>query len=315
MQPTPGDVNFDQLLTNISVAYVQDTTRFIFNKVFPIIPVDKSSGTYATYTENDWFRDEAKVRAAGDESEGSGYTISSDTYNCALYAMHKDIADPVRRNAESVFNLDKDATQLVTMKLLLKQEIKWTTDFFATSKWGTDVVGNVGYTKWSNFANSDPMGDVATGKQTVLTNTGFEPNTLVLGYQAFETLKRHPDFVDRVKYSSSDAVTEELLARLLGVNKVFVAKAVKATNIEGATSAYSLVQGDNALLCYVAPNPGLLVPSAGYTFSWNFAPVGQGIAIKKIRIEQKEVDRIEGQVAWDNKIIGSDLGYFFSDTC
>ena len=105
-----------------------------------------------------------------------------------------------------------------------------------------------------------------------------------------------------------------MLAAIFGVDRVLVAKAVKATNIEGQTAAYAFTHGKNALLCYVNPSPGLLAPSAGYSFVWTGISEGMGtsIGISRLRLDAKRADRIEGQVAFDNKIVATDLGYFFS---
>ena len=72
MQPTANQVHINRPLTNISVAYIQDDTHFIAGKVFPEIPVDKKSDLYFRYKKEDWFRDEARPRADGTESAGSG---------------------------------------------------------------------------------------------------------------------------------------------------------------------------------------------------------------------------------------------------
>ena len=64
-QPSLHSVHIDAPLTNISVAYLQAQTNFIAPRVFPVVPVDKQSDLYFTYTKNDWFRDEAKPRGAG----------------------------------------------------------------------------------------------------------------------------------------------------------------------------------------------------------------------------------------------------------
>ena len=69
-QPNINSVHVDAILTNISVAYLQNQDNFIADKVFPVIPVDKKSDKYFTYTKNDWFRDEAQRRAPGTESAG-----------------------------------------------------------------------------------------------------------------------------------------------------------------------------------------------------------------------------------------------------
>jgi hypothetical protein len=319
-QPHVNNVHVDAILTNISVAYMQSQANFIASQVFPVVPVDKKSDKFFTYTKNDWFRDEAQRRADGTESAGSGYGLSTDSYSADVWAFHKDVGDQTRANADNPLNPDREAAEFVTSRLLLRQENQFVTDFFGTSVWGTDITGVSGtpgsgqVKQWSNFADSDPIEDVEAGKETVLSTTGFLPNTLVLGYQVFRKLRNHPDIVDRYKYTSAQAITEDMMARLFGVDRILVAKAVKATNNEGATGAYSFAFGKGALLCYVAPNPGLLTPSAGYTFAWTGVGGGLGTTIgtSRIRMEHLRADRIEGEVAFDNKVIGSDLGYFWN---
>jgi hypothetical protein len=314
-QPTQGDVHVDAPLTNISVAYVQSANNFVATKVFPTVSVNKQTDKYFTYTKGDWFRDEAKLRADGTESEGSGYGLSTATYSADVYAFHKDVGDQVRANSDSPLSPDRDATQFVTQRLMLRQEIQWATDCFATSIWATDSTPS---NLWSAYTTSDPISDVETGKTTILSNTGFMPNTLVLGYEVFAKLRNHPDVIERVLGGSTNGspalASEDLLARIFGVDRVLVAMAVKNTGIEGQTASYSFTHGKNALLCYVNPSPGLLAPSAGYTFQWNGVSDGLGtsIGISRIRMDAKRCDRIEGQIAFDNKIVATDLGYFFS---
>lgn len=313
-QPTSTDVHVDAILTNISVAYVQSQQNFIASKVFPIVQVDKQSDKFYVYTKNDWFRDEAKRRGASQESAGSGYNLGTNNYACDVWAFHKDVDDKVRANADAPLNPDRDATQFVTQRLLLRQEIQWVSDYFATGVWGTDKVGATDFTRWSDYATSDPINDIEAGKETVLGGTGFMPNTLVLGYQTFRQLKHHPDIVDRIKYTSSQTITPDMLARIFEIDRVLVAMAVKATNVEGETAAYAFAHGKNALLTYVNPTPGLLAPSAGYIFAWNGVSgrLGQNVGISRFRMEELKSDRIEGEIAFDDKVVGADLGYFFS---
>jgi hypothetical protein len=276
--------------------------------------VQHQSNAYYTYDKNSFFRDEARPRADGQESAGSGYTISTDTYNCVVEAIHKDIGYQARQNADAGINLDVDATQFVTQRLLLRREIQWAADFFVNAIWGTSTTP----TLWSTYSTSDPIGDIETGKVTILTNTGYMPNTLVLGYQVYQALKNHPDVIDRVKYTNFNASvtpTNQLLAALFGVDNVYVAMATKATNVEGETAAMSLVQGKNALLCYVNPTPSLLAPSAGYVFSWRGVTggiAGAEIGITRFPMPHLKSDRVEGEIAYDNKLVASDLGYFFN---
>lgn len=103
---------------------------------------------------------------------------------------------------------------------------------------------------------------------------------------------------------------------MFGVDKVLVAKALKATNVEGATAAYgSVVDEDSALLVHAAPSPSLLTPTGGYIFSWTGLSQGLGFdaAMDSFDIREKKVRRVEGEIAFDAKLIAPDLGVFFPD--
>lgn len=310
-QPTSSQVHVDAILTNISVAYMQQQANFVASRVFPIVPVSKQSDKFFTYTKNDWFRDEAQRRADATESAGGGYGLSTDSYQCDVFAFHKDIGDQTRANADAPIQVDREAAEFVTSRLMLKMETQFVSTFFQSGVWGTDDTPS---NLWSDYTSSDPLNDVEDAKRQILSTTGFEPNTLLLGYDVFKTLKNHPDLVDRIKYTSSQVITEGLMASLFDVPRVMVAKAVKATNNEGGTAAYNFTHGKNALLCYSAPSAGLLQPSAGYVMSWTGVSqgLGQTVGTSRIRMEQFKADRIESEISFDMKVIGADLGYFFS---
>jgi hypothetical protein len=319
-QPTQSQVHVDAILTNISVAYMQRAENFIADKVFPVVPVDKQSDKYFVYTKNDWLRDEAQVRADGTESVGSGYNITTDNYYADVYAIHKDIGDQTRANADAPINVDREAAEFVTHRLLTRREIQFNTDFMTTGVWANDVAGvasspSTGQTlQWDDYTDSDPIEDIEEGKADILSVTGLEANTLVLGYDVFRTLKNHPDLVDRIKYTSSQTITEDMIARMFDIERVMVSKSIKATNAEGATQAYGFTTGKTALLAHVAPNPGVLTPSAGYTFSWTGVSQGLGLTIgtSSFRLESLRATRVEAELSFDNKVVSSDLGYFWN---
>jgi len=310
-QPTSSQVHVDAILTNISVAYMQQAANFVAPQIFPIVPVDKKSDKYFTYTKNDWFRDEAQLRADGTESAGGGYNISTSSYSADVWAFHKDVGDQVRANADAPINPDREAAEFVTNRLLMKMETTFMTKYFTTSIWDTDSTPT---NLWDVYTSSDPIDDIETGKQTILSKTGYEANTLVLGYKVFKALKNHPDIVDRVKYTSSSTVTTDMLARMFEVDRVVIAKSVKATNNEGATGVYAFNAGNHALLTHAAKTPGLLQPSGGYVFSWTGVSQGLGATIgtSRFRMEHLKADRIEGEMGFDMKVVASDLGYFFN---
>ncbi len=258
--PTTSDVHVDAILTNMSIAYMQDADHFVAGKVFPTVPVQKQSDLYYTYTQADFFRDAVELRADGTESAGTGYGLSTDSYSALVYALHKDIGDQVRANSDAPLSPDQDATRFLTQQMLLRQEIDWASKYFQTSIWGTDTTPS---TLWSAASGSDPIGDVQTGINTVLTNTGYKPNTMVMSYAVFSILKNHADIIDRYKYTSSASITEELLASVLGVDRVLVMGGIKNSAAEGASASYAQIGDKDACLLYVAPNAGIMLHQPG----------------------------------------------------
>ena len=102
---------------------------------------------------------------------------------------------------------------------------------------------------------------------------------------------------------------------MLELDAVHVMKGVYNSANEGATASYAQIGDKDALLCYVNPSPGLMVPSAGYQFAWTgiSAGLGENSAVSRFRMDHLKADRIEIESAWDNKVVSSALGYFFSN--
>ncbi len=323
-QPTVSDVHVDAMLTTLSVAYRQDQSRFVADRVFPVVSVAKQSDRYYTYDRGDFNRDEMALRAPATESAGSGYRIdNTPTYFCNEYALHKDIPDQVIANADAVINPLRDATEFLTLKALLKREKSFVSTYFAGSVWTSDFDGVAAAASWAggsvlqwNDANSTPIEDIRKAQTTVLERTGFMPNVLVLGKPVYDSLIDHPDLVDRIKYGQTPGspaiVNRQALAALFEVDRVEVMSAIENTAAEGATASHSFIGGKKALLVYSAPNPGLMTPSGGYTFQWTGMYGGQfGQRILNFRMDELKATRIEIETCYDQKLVAADLGFFF----
>ena len=318
--PTVSQVHVDAILTNASVAYIQSADNFIANKVFPIVPVDKQSDLYFKYTKEDWFRDDAKVRADGAEAATAGYGLTTEAYYADVYAVKKAIGDQLMANFDSPLDPLRDGAKFTAQLILNRMEAQFVADFIKTGVWGTDYTGVSGspsageFKQWSDLANSDPIQDIEDAKSDILTATGYEPNKIVLGYEVYKTLRNHPDIIDRVKYTGRDVPDTQYLAQLFGLEEVLVAKAVKNTAAEGQTGVFDFTFGKSALLVHSAPNPGLLMPSAGYSFQWRGVSEGLGLTVgtKQYRLEQNAATYVESQIAFDNKLVAADLGAYFA---
>lgn len=319
-QPTLSQVHVNKPLTDMSLAFIQEDRNYVADRVFSKLPVDKKSDVYFTYERDNWFRDEMKKRAPGAESAGGGFPITTDNYSADVWALHKDIADQIRANSDEPIDMDRDATRWLTQQGQIRKEKEWSSQFFTTSVWtgsstGSDITPG---TKW-DAATGDPVGDVQLQIDSMGQKTGFRANKMVVTAETHRALRNNEDIKDRIKYVMKVTVpdvTPELLAALFGVEEYLVARATENTAKEGATRAMSYILGsDQAALYYVPPSPGIMVPAAGYTFAWSglLGANAAGTTISTFRMEWLKSDRVEIESAFDQKLVASDLGIFFTD--
>lgn len=320
--PTKAMTHIDRALTEVSIKYTQDASVFIADKVFPVVPVNKQSDRYFMYKKEDWFRDDAEERAAATESAGGDYEIdNTPSYFCRKYAYHKDITEEDRANSDDPLTPDIDATDFVTDKLLLRREVQWAATYFKADTWGKDYDGVVsgpttGQVLQWNDANSTPIEDITAAATDIQETTGKRPNKLVIGQRVFDALKNHPDILDRIKYTQKGVVTVDLLAMLFEVEQVLIAGAIKNTAHKGQTADMDFILGKHALLCYAAPRPSIKQPTAGYIFAWKGLLGANAIGGRILRIAMpwlgEGTERIEGELAYDMKLVATDLGTFFN---
>ena len=309
---TRKDVHVDQLLTNVSIGY--SNAGYIADQIFPVVPVDKQSDKYLTYDKSHWFRNEAKIRATGTKSERGGWTYSSDTYFCDRFSYGHEIYDEERDNADNAFQLDSDAAEFATDKILMQREVAFAGGFFTTSVWGTDKTGGTDFTRWSDYAGSNPLVDVSDWMDTIEASIGREANRLVMGKQVWTKLKWHPDLIDTIKYTQRAQMGLDLAATLFEVERILVGRAIYTTSPEGTAEAsvsYSRIWGKHALLIYVPNTPSLRQPAAGYTFTWQRVPQSLRY-IKRMRDEEREADIVEANAYYDHKVTGAAAGLFGS---
>ena len=318
-----SQVHVDEALSNISVAYSQEQTRFIADKVFPSIPSPKLTDKYFVFDKGNYLRSIANLRATGSETKGANYTLSTDTFSCDQYGVHMDLDDYVIGNADAALNIEVSTTQYITEQLLLKREQVFAAAAFTTSVWtGSTTGGDVtpGSTSgmgplWDN-ASATPISDIKEQIDSVESKTGRRPNVLLLGKNVYTALATSSDLIERVKYTQTGMLPPEVMAALFGVDRVHVPGAIVNTANQGASDSLSFVCGSNdAALYYVPPTAGLMTPSAGYMFNFTGVEGGNASGLRGLnyRIDHKHSQRIEALSAFDFKVVSSDLGVFFNN--
>lgn len=328
MNPGASDLHIDGPLTGVSVAYFQDPNDFIADKVFPSLPVDKRSDMFWKYTKSDWRRSDAQLRAPGTESVGIGWSNQTDNFFCNVYAVHVDIDAQTRANADSNWHLDADATRLITQHLLLMKDRQWAQKYFKTGVWDTEYTGvaaTPGTKQFLQFdqAASDPLSMSTEILTEFRLGVGRKINFLVMGVDVWKALKNHPALLDRIKYTQKGVITEDLVAEFLGVPKLYIGYASEAQGpqindgkAQDAAATYNWLLNTKSMLFGYAPaRPGLLEPAAGYTFNWRGYGAGNkyGLTMTNFPDLKTRSDRIEGEAAYDMKLVSKDCGVFVNN--
>lgn len=256
--PAPRDTYVNPLLTNISVDY--KNTSFIAEQVFPSVPVDKESGIYFVANDKEKLRAPSDARRA-EFGRANRVTngLTEATYSLEERSLETPISDRVMRNYQDPFEPKKNATELVTQKLLLSNE-KEVANLLLNN--GTQVDENGA---WST-PSTNLVSKAQTARNAIQLATGMKANTVVIGKPAYDAIMLNTDLADRIKYTGrpTPEVIRNALAEFFDVERVLVGETIENTAKEGQTPTVSWVWSDAVSFLYVPQSAALEIPAAGY---------------------------------------------------
>ncbi len=328
-QPTLGDVHVNRPLTNISVAYLQEAAgvEFVADRAFPAIPVENKSDLYWTYKRSDFNRDEMQKRGLSQESAGTGYNVdSTGTYSCDVWALHKDVDDQIRANSDSPLSPDRDATIFLTNKALIRRENQWASKYFQTGVWTNQMAGAAAVSStqvvfWDNYATVKPDHRYPRGQDSNAPEQrrlhrqyrGVQPSRVRQAGGPSDVHRPHQIRPDRAESGHGNAphhCRDPRTRRGPRDGRGVQHCRRRRGGIERIRRWFV------AALFYRPKNPGLMAPSAGYTFNWTGligSTGGAGVRIKTFRMEQLASDRVEIDAAFDMHVVSPDCGFFFNN--
>ena len=319
---TPSAVHIDQPLSNLTLAYAQEQTNFIADKVFPTVGVQRQSDKYYTYDRANMNRTgDVKKLAPRTEVNRIGMTISNDSYFADVFGLGMDFDEQTLANEDAMLEIRAAGAQTLTTRLMIHREEQFADSFFSAGIWATD---NTPSNLWSDYTNSTPLTDVTTARRTMqLGSGGFKPNTMVVGKEVRDILINHPDVLARLNggatVTNTALITDAKLAEIFEVENFYVMEAVKNGAAEGLAEANAFIGGKNALLVHTPRTAGLMTPAAGLTFAWNNIPGvnNLGVTVESFSDDalkrQQVAEHIQVKMSYDMKVVGADLGYFFED--
>ena len=316
---TPSQVHLDVPLTNLTVAYAQEQSNFIADKVFGTVSVSKQSDKYYKYDREGLRHGDVKVLAPRTEVNRVGMALSTDNYFAEVRGIGMDFDEQTIANEDTMLEIRSQGANVLMEKILIEREVRWADTFFKAGVWGTETTpANL----WSDYTNSTPIVDVTNARRAMqLKSGGYKPNVMVVGKAVRDILVNHPDILARLNggatVTNTALITDAKLAEIFEVEQFLVMEAVYNDAKEGLADNIDFIGGKHAMLAYKPSAMGLRTPASGAIFTWDSIPgvSGLGITVESFSDDalkrQQIAELIQVKACDDMKVIGADLGYFF----
>lgn len=268
----------DPVLTDVAQGYSHPER--IGHLLFPRVTVLARGGQIIEFGKESFLRYKTR-RAPGSSTKrvqfgykGKGFVLVQDALEGMVPQEHVEDAQQVPG-----IDLGKGAVTEVMDILTLALEAEQAELATAPANYAAgNKVTLSGTDQWSD-SSSDPAKQVHEYRETIRSQIGTRPNVMAISATGFNALVEHPKIVDRFKYTSSESITSEMLARLFNLQRVAVGEAVY---FDEASNAMKDVWADAAVLAYVPQQvTSLRAPSFGYTYTLGGHPL----------VEETYVDR------------------------
>lgn len=299
------DYLIDKALTQMSVAYKNGEN--IGTTLLPRVEVSDVKGYYYVFDKSRFNINDSRRTGTSRANRISDGMTKASYGPLDEHSLEEAIEYDVLKTYPSPHDARVDATEAVTEALDLGLEAEIAAMLTDTAVITQNITLS-GSDQFSDYSGSDPFAVFQVGIDTIKANSGVTPNTLTLGYQVWSKLRHHPDLLGRMSVASVRVLTEEMLASLIGVEKVLIGDAVYNTSDEGQTAVMGYVWGKHALLSYTTLRPGLKKISLGYTLQ-----LENGRYVDRWDEPWVKAQFVRANDYYEPKIVAAEAGYLIKN--
>jgi len=299
------DLRINAYLSEVARGYTN--SAFIAETLFPTIDSELEKIDIFEFNKEAFqvYNTERAIRANSNVISPKGFDKKT-----ATLAEH-DLAYPIDYREEEEarkVKLQLHATNVVTEGLKLKQEklcadlVQNSDNYLTGSK-----ISLSGTSKFTDYKNSDPVGVIEDAKDAIAGNIAQLPNTMILGYETWRMLKRHPQLQGLISNNQNKIVTINFLKEIFEIENITVGKSVFVDD----SGNFVKVWGDNIVLAYV---PNL---SSRTEYDPAFAYLVRkknSLNIDEYRKEGNKLRFIRATDIYTPFMVGPDAGYLINDT-
>lgn len=237
----------DPVLTNVARGFVQQDLAGM--ALFPAVPVMLGGGNIIQFGREE-FRQYNIRRAPGAATKRIPMGYAGTPYALLQDALEMPVPREHMRDAsrQPGIQLGTVATQKAMRIAMLSLEVEQAGLARNTASYpASNRVALGAGSRWSDAA-VNPSATIETGREAIRAAVGVYPNLALLSARAFAACRNNPAILDRFKYTSSESVTAEMLARLWDIDRVVVGRSVTADAADVTTDVW----GTDAILAYTA---------------------------------------------------------------
>ena len=292
-------------------AYLSEVARgysnnsFIAESLFPVINSDLEKVDIFEFNKEAFqvYDTERAIRANSNVISPKGFKKHTTSLT------EHDLAYPIDYREEEEarkIKLQVHATNVVTHGLLLKLETQCAALAQDPTKYpATNKIALSGTSQFTH-KDSDPVGVIDDAKDAISRQIGQDPNTLVMGQEVWESLKRNESLKGLIANSTNKIVTLDLLKEFFEVENIVIGKAIYSN----ANDQFERVWGNNIILAYV---PKLNArteydPAFAYTIRKKDA-----LQIDEYEKEGNKVRYIRATDIYTPFLVGAEAGYLISN--
>lgn len=303
------------VLTNLAVGY--SNAAFVGSVLMPFASVDKEAGLVPIFNKDHFkiYQTERALRAK------SNRVNPGDITTVPFALTEHDLEYPIdyREDAESAFPLEQMATMSVTEGIRLRHE-KMVADLVQNFSTYADS-NRIGLSGTESFTDpdSDPEGVIDDAKAAVRAKIVKDPNTMVIGYTMWRSLKKHPKLKAILSDNRPRLVQLADLREIFEIPNIAIGRAVYASD----AGQVSDIWGNTAVLAFVpeaprAPEVNGVVSDPGaarniYEPSFGYTLRKRGQPQVDTRMEDGKLEIVRNTDIFTPFLLGADAGYLVQD--
>jgi hypothetical protein len=266
MTPAQARV-LDPILSEIAHGYRNPDVSRVGRILFPRVVIP-ARGAQVLEFGKESFRLYNTRRAPGANTKRIQYGYAAGPVALSQESLEATVPAEIMEEAAAVPGVDMARGAIELVQDIFDRAEEYEQARIATDANNYDGNHKLALTSTSQWthAESKPIAQMVTYREAVRASTGIYPNVLVLSPNAFNALAAHDSIKDQFKYTSSESITTDMLARLFGIAKVVVGTDVYMPDAAADTADFTDIWSNVAVLAYVPTGARYEVPSYGYTY-------------------------------------------------